>query len=70
MEQLDNNKPPKIGSQGEKYRDLQLIMQLPKQVSSKSKDSFKEERLLHVVKVGYVMEQLKNYVHEAGLFYW
>ena len=33
MEQLDNNKPPKIGSQGEKYRDLQLIIQLPKQVS-------------------------------------
>ena len=38
MEQLDNNKPPKIGSQGEKYRDLQLIMQLPKQVN------FKRER--------------------------
>ena len=32
MEQLDNNKPPKVGSQGEKYRDLQLIIQLPKQV--------------------------------------
>ncbi len=32
MEQLDNNKIPRIGSQGEKYRDLQLIIQLPKQV--------------------------------------
>ncbi len=33
MEQLDNNRPPKIGSKGEKNRDLQLIIQLPKQVN-------------------------------------
>ncbi len=31
MEQLDNNKIPKIGTSGEKYRDMQLIIQLPKQ---------------------------------------
>ena len=70
MEQLDNNKPPKIGSQGEKYRDLQLIMQLPKQVSLKFKGNFKKESLLHIVQVWYAMEQQKNFVHETGLFYW
>ena len=31
MEQLDNNKIPKLGTSGEKYRDLQLVIQLPKQ---------------------------------------
>ena len=31
MEQLDNNKIPRIASPGEKYRDIQLIVQLPKQ---------------------------------------
>ena len=31
MEQLDNTKIPKIGSQGEKYRDIQIVVQLPKQ---------------------------------------
>ena len=31
MEQLPNHKMPKLGSPGEKYRDIQLIYQLPKQ---------------------------------------
>lgn len=31
MEQLDNPKIPKVGSRGEKYRDIQIIIQLPKQ---------------------------------------
>ena len=31
MEQLDNTKIPKIGSSGEKYRDIQMVIQLPKQ---------------------------------------
>ena len=31
MEQLDNNKIPRVGTAGEKYRDIQLIVQLPKQ---------------------------------------
>ena len=31
MDQLDNNKVPRIGNVGEKYRDIQLILQLPKQ---------------------------------------
>ena len=30
MEQLDNNKIPRVGSAGEKYRDVQLVVQLPK----------------------------------------
>lgn len=31
MEQLPNHKVPRLGSPGEKYRDIQLIYQLPKQ---------------------------------------
>lgn len=31
MDQLDNNKIPRVGTPGEKYRDIQLIVQLPKQ---------------------------------------
>ena len=31
MEQLDNNKIPRINSEGEKYRDIQLVVQLPRQ---------------------------------------
>jgi hypothetical protein len=31
MDQLPNHKVPRIGSEGERYRDLQLIRQLPKQ---------------------------------------
>lgn len=31
MDQLPNHKIPRIGSAGERYRDLQLIRQLPKQ---------------------------------------
>lgn len=31
MEELDNNKVPQIGREGEKYRDIQIIVQLPRQ---------------------------------------
>ncbi|ESO89100.1 hypothetical protein LOTGIDRAFT_154180 [Lottia gigantea] len=31
MDQLPNHKVPKIGTPGEKYRDMQIILQLPKQ---------------------------------------
>ena len=31
MEELDNNKVPSIGKDGEKYRDIQIIVQLPRQ---------------------------------------
>ncbi|XP_050394162.1 prickle planar cell polarity protein 3-B isoform X3 [Patella vulgata] len=31
IDQLPNHKVPKIGTQGEKYRDMQVIIQLPKQ---------------------------------------
>ena len=31
MEELDNNKVPWIGREGEKYRDIQIIVQLPRQ---------------------------------------
>ncbi|KAG1667300.1 Protein prickle [Nymphon striatum] len=31
MQQLPNHKIPRLGSQGEKYRDRQLMLQLPKQ---------------------------------------
>ncbi|PVD28899.1 hypothetical protein C0Q70_11494 [Pomacea canaliculata] len=31
MDQLPNHKVPRVGSQGERYRDLQIIKQLPKQ---------------------------------------
>ena len=31
MEQLPNHKVPRLGTPGEKYRDIQLIYQLPKQ---------------------------------------
>jgi hypothetical protein len=31
MQQLDNNKIPKLGSVGKKYHDMQLIVQLPRQ---------------------------------------
>ena len=31
MDQLPNHKVPKTGSPGDKYRDMQLIYQLPKQ---------------------------------------
>ena len=34
MDQLDNNKIPRVGLPGEKYRDIQLVVQLPKQVST------------------------------------
>ncbi|KAH3726299.1 hypothetical protein DPMN_052158 [Dreissena polymorpha] len=36
MEQLPNHKVPKLNSPGEKYRDIQLIYQLPKQDLSRS----------------------------------
>ena len=31
MEQLDNNRIPRVGTEGEKYRDIQLVVQLPRQ---------------------------------------
>ena len=31
MQQLDNNKIPRLGSVGKKYHDTQLIVQLPRQ---------------------------------------
>ncbi|GFR80367.1 prickle-like protein 3 [Elysia marginata] len=31
MDQLPNDQVPRVGSQGERYRDSQLIMQLPRQ---------------------------------------
>jgi len=31
MDQLPNHKVPRLSSPGEKYRDIQLIYQLPKQ---------------------------------------
>ena len=31
MDQLPNHKVPRIGSAGERYRDLQLMRQLPRQ---------------------------------------
>ena len=36
MDQLPNNKIPKAGTTGERYRDLQVIKQLPKQDLSSS----------------------------------
>lgn len=33
MAQLANNKVPRLNSQGEKYRERQLMLQLPRQVT-------------------------------------
>ncbi|XP_064595087.1 four and a half LIM domains protein 2-like isoform X2 [Liolophura sinensis] len=69
MEQLPNHKIPKIGSPGEKYRDIQLIVQLPKQdlsseyckslSSEEEKKEFKEFRTFrdeNVMEIGYARE--------------
>ena len=69
MEQLDNTKIPKVGSRGEKYRDIQLVVQLPKQDLShdycrhlagadqrKAFDEFKHVRDATAMEIGLVKE--------------
>lgn len=73
MQQLDNNKIPKVGSDGEKYRDKQLIVQLPKQdlseqycrhlKSSGQKqgfDDFCKMRDAEAMDIGYIKDSVKE----------
>ena len=73
MDQLPNHKIPKIGAPGEKYRDIQLIIQLPKHDLSeefcqtistpflvKAFDEFKDMRDTYVMDIGYIQEDLKE----------
>lgn len=81
MEQLPNHKIPKIGSPGEKYRDIQLIVQLPKQdlsseyckslSSEEEKKDFKEFRTFrdeNVMEIGYAREN-STVSSVSGMFY-
>ena len=73
MDQLDNNKIPKIGTPGEKYRDIQLIIQLPKQdlseeycrnlktaTQKKAFDDFRNLRDSTSMDIGHVREYVKE----------
>ncbi|KAK2182432.1 hypothetical protein NP493_354g03033 [Ridgeia piscesae] len=75
MDQLDNNKIPKVGSVGEKYRDLQLMLQLPKQdlaadfckqlsgaVERKAFNEFIDLRDSAAMDVGFVRDNLHHNV--------
>jgi hypothetical protein len=69
MDQLPNHKVPRIGSEGERYRDLQLIRQLPKQdltyehchmihsdIEKKEYNIFRELRDSIALDIGHVSE--------------
>lgn len=69
MEQLPNHKIPQIGRPGERYRDVQIIRQLPKQdlslefckmigssVEKKEYDIFRELRDSIAMDIGIVQE--------------
>lgn len=69
MEQLPNHKIPQIGRPGERYRDIQIIRQLPKQdlsleyckmigssVEKKEYDIFRELRDSIAMDIGIVQE--------------
>lgn len=69
MDQLPNHKVPRIGTAGERYRDLQLIRQLPKQdlahehcrminsdLEKKEYNIFRELRDSIALDIGYVQE--------------
>ena len=71
MEQLPNHKIPRINTPGEKYRDVQLMVQLPKQdlseeynkslITSMQKKLFKEFREMRDesnMDIGYVKDYL------------
>ena len=80
MDQLDNNKIPKVGSVGEKYRDLQLMLQLPKQdlaadfckqlsgaVERKAFNEFIDLRDSAAMDVGFVRDNLHHNVTVSSL---
>ena len=73
MEQLDNTKIPRIASTGEKYRDAQLILQLPRQdlapehcrnlktpAQRKSFEDFRNLRDSTAMDVGYAKDYVKE----------
>lgn len=73
MQQLDNNKIPKIRSDGEKYRDMQLIVQLPKQdlsdqhcrhlkgqAQKQGFDDFCKMRDAEAMDIGYIKDSVKE----------
>ena len=76
MDQLPNHKVPRIGSAGERYRDLQLIRQLPKQdlsyehcrmihsdIEKKEYNIFRELRDSIALDIGYVKESEREMVN-------
>lgn len=73
MQQLDNNKIPKIRSDGEKYRDMQLIVQLPKQdlsdqhcrhlkgqAQKQGFDDFCKMRDVEAIDIGFIKDSVKE----------
>lgn len=73
MQQLDNNKIPKVGSDGEKYRDKQLIVQLPKQdlaeqycrhlktsAQKQGFDDFCKMRDAEAMDIGYIKDSVRE----------
>ncbi|XP_063403214.1 prickle planar cell polarity protein 3-like isoform X3 [Mytilus trossulus] len=78
MDQLPNHKIPRIGSAGERYRDLQLIRQLPKQdlahvhcrmihndIEIKEYNIFRELRDSIALDIGFVKES----EHETSCYH-
>jgi hypothetical protein len=73
MQQLDNNKIPKLGSIGKKYHDMQLVVQLPRQdlaiehcrhlkadTQRESFDEFGRTRDSEALDIGYVVPSVKE----------
>lgn len=72
MQQLPNHKVPRLGTQGEKYRDRQLMLQLPKQdlalayckflerSNYQSYEDFVNARNEIALDIGYARESLEH----------